>query len=65
VRGLSAVIRIPKVSPGRVATAIRIELRCPDPSANPYLAFAVMLRAGLGEIKNNLPVSAPYEEELH
>src|SRR5919202_1957949 len=34
----SALIRIPQVSPGRVSTATRIELRCPDPSANPYLA---------------------------
>jgi len=61
----SALIRIPKVSPGRVATATRIELRCPDPSANPYLAFAVMLRAGLDGIRNNLPVPAAHEEDLY
>ena len=61
----SALIRIPKVSPGRVLTASRIELRCPDPSANPYLAFAAMLMAGLDGIKNNLPAPAPNEEDLY
>src|SRR5688572_14762501 len=61
----SALIRIPKVSPGRAATATRIELRCPDPSANPYLTFAVMLRAGLDGIKNQVPVPAANEEDLY
>jgi glutamine synthetase len=61
----SALIRIPKVSPGRVATATRIELRCPDPSANPYLTFAVMLRAGLDGIKNQVPVPNANEEDLY
>lgn len=61
----SALIRIPKVSPGRVATATRIELRCPDPSANPYLAFAVMLMAGLDGVQNKLPAPAPNEEDLY
>jgi glutamine synthetase len=61
----SALIRIPKVSPGRVATATRIELRCPDPSANPYLAFAVMLRAGLDGIRNGIPVPPAHEEDLY
>lgn len=61
----SALIRIPQVSPGRVSTATRIELRCPDPSANPYLAFAVMLMAGLDGIKNDVPVPAPAEENLY
>lgn len=61
----SALIRIPQVSPGRVSTATRIELRCPDPSANPYLAFALMLMAGLDGIKNDLPVPVPAEENLY
>jgi glutamine synthetase len=61
----SALIRIPKVSPGRVSTATRIELRCPDPSANPYLAFAVMLMAGLDGIQRDLPVPEPHEENLY
>jgi glutamine synthetase len=61
----SALIRIPKVSAGRVATASRIELRCPDPSANPYLAFAGMLAAGLAGIKNEMPAPDAYEEDLY
>jgi glutamine synthetase len=61
----SALIRIPKVSPGRAATATRIELRCPDPSANPYLAAAVMLRAGLDGIRRELEAPAPNEEDLY
>jgi glutamine synthetase len=61
----SALIRIPKVSQGREATATRIELRCPDPSANPYLAFAAMLAAGLDGIKNNLTVPEATEEDLY
>ncbi len=61
----SALIRIPQVSPGRVETATRIELRCPDPSANPYLAFAAMLMAGLDGIKCDMPVPPPTEENLY
>lgn len=61
----SALIRIPKVSPGRVSTATRIELRCPDPSSNPYLAFAAILMAGLDGIQHNLPVPTPAEENLY
>ncbi len=61
----SALIRIPQTSPGRTESATRIELRCPDPSANPYLAFAVMLKAGLDGIKCNLPVPPPTEEDLY
>ena len=45
----SALIRIPRYSPGR-EHATRLELRCPDPSCNPYLAFAAMLWAGLDGI---------------
>jgi glutamine synthetase len=61
----SALIRVPKVSPGRVATASRIELRCPDPSANPYLAFAAMLMSGLDGIQRDLPVPPATEEDLY
>lgn len=61
----SALIRVPKVSPGRVATASRIELRCPDPSSNPYLAFAAMLMAGLDGIRRDLPVPPATEENLY
>jgi glutamine synthetase len=60
----SALIRVPKISAGKPQSA-RIELRCPDPSCNPYLAFAAMLRAGLDGIQRNLPVPAPVEENLY
>jgi glutamine synthetase len=60
----SALIRVPKISAGKPQSA-RIELRCPDPSCNPYLAFAVMLRAGLDGVQRNLPVPAPVEENLY
>ena len=48
----SALIRIP-ASRG---IGTRTEVRCPDPACNPYLAFAMMLGAGLDGIKNDLPV---------
>jgi len=57
----SALIRIPKAN--NPASA-RLELRCPDPSCNPYLAFAVMLKAGLDGIKNDLPLPPATEENL-
>jgi glutamine synthetase len=59
----SALVRIPKISPTK-PSATRIELRSPDPTCNPYLAFAVMLRAGLDGIKKDLPLPAPIEEDL-
>jgi len=60
----SALIRIPRYSPGR-EKATRCELRCPDPSCNPYLAFAVMLKAGLDGVKKKLSPSEPVEEDLY
>ncbi|MFN0071703.1 MAG: type I glutamate--ammonia ligase [Chloroflexota bacterium] len=60
----SALIRVPQASRGR-PEATRIELRCPDPSSNPYLAFAVMLAAGLDGIRNELEVPRPVEENLY
>ena len=60
----SALIRIPRYSPGR-EQATRAELRCPDPSCNPYLAFAVMLKAGLQGIKENLEPPKPVEEDVY
>jgi len=59
----SALIRVPATSPLDVDST-RIELRCPDPSCNPYLAFAVMLRAGLDGIERELPLVDPVEENL-
>jgi len=57
----SALIRIPRVL---LPAATRLELRCPDPSCNPYLAFAVMLKCGLDGIKNDLPLPEASEEDL-
>jgi glutamine synthetase len=60
----SALIRIPHHSPGRESST-RAELRCPDPSCNPYLAFAVMLAAGLDGIDNGLTAPAPVNEDVY
>lgn len=54
----SALIRIPRYTEGR-DKAVRAELRFPDPSANPYLAFAVMLAAALDGIENKMEPSKP------
>lgn len=60
----SALIRIPKYKKGK-EKATRVELRCPDPSANPYLAFAVMLKAGLDGVRNDLTPPEPVEEDVY
>ncbi len=60
----SALIRIPRYSPGHDQSA-RIELRCPDPSCNPYLAFAAMLRAGLDGIERDLQAPTPINEDVY
>ena len=59
----SALIRIPQWSPGKEKST-RIEIRCPDPSSNPYLAFAVLLKSGLDGIKNNIMPPDPVEEDV-
>lgn len=59
----AALIRVPSVQPGKEAHT-RIELRCPDPSSNPYLAMAVMLAAGLDGIRNKMALPDPLEETL-
>jgi glutamine synthetase len=50
-RNRSALVRVPMYKPGKEGAA-RIELRSPDPACNPYLAFAVMLAAGLRGIED-------------
>ncbi|MDW8319415.1 MAG: type I glutamate--ammonia ligase [Anaerolineae bacterium] len=60
----SALIRVPRVRPAQPQST-RVELRCPDPSANPYLAFAVMLHAGLDGIAKGMQPPAPAEEDLY
>jgi glutamine synthetase len=62
-RNRSALVRVPQYSPGK-EKATRLEIRCPDPSSNPYLAFAVLLKAGLEGIKNNLQPPPPVEEDV-
>jgi glutamine synthetase len=60
----SALIRVPRVNPDRPEST-RLELRCPDPSCNPYLAFAVMLRAGLDGIERELEPPGVSNEDLY
>ncbi len=57
------LIRVPRLSSNPQAT-MRIELRCPDPSCNPYLARAVMLRAGLDGIQRKQPLQAAMDENI-
>jgi len=52
-RNRSDLIRVPMYKPGK-ENATRIEMRSPDPACNPYLAFAVMLAAGLDGIENKI-----------
>ncbi|KPK36521.1 MAG: glutamine synthetase [Nitrospira bacterium SG8_35_1] len=60
----SALIRVPHWFDEK-PNAARIELRCPDPACNPYLAFAVMLAAGLDGIENKMKLSVPVEGDLY
>ena len=60
----SALIRIPQWHKNKPQAA-RCELRSPDPSCNPYLAFSVMLAAGLDGIKRNLKLKEPIEENIY
>ncbi|HZT84071.1 MAG TPA: type I glutamate--ammonia ligase [Gaiellaceae bacterium] len=61
-RNRSACIRIPMYSASPKAK--RIEFRCPDPTANPYLAFSAMLMAGLDGIQRKLDPGAPADFDL-
>ena len=61
----SALIRIPGYLPGLGEQSARCELRCPDPSANPYLAFAAMLAAGLDGMRRDLMPPPPVEENVY
>jgi glutamine synthetase len=62
-RNRSTLVRIPMYKPGK-ETSTRIEFRCPDPACNPYLAFSVMLAAGLEGIKNKYKLPEPIEENI-
>ncbi len=63
-RNRSALIRVPRYSEGREKST-RLELRCPDPSCNPYLAFAVMLATGLEGINEKVEPPSPVEEDVY
>ncbi|WP_336922322.1 type I glutamate--ammonia ligase [Aquipuribacter sp. SD81] len=62
-RNRSAAIRVPIT--GSSPKAKRIEFRAPDPSSNPYLAFAAMLMAGIDGIKNRIEPPAPVDKDLY
>jgi glutamine synthetase len=62
-RNRSALIRVPMYKPGK-SKATRMEFRCPDPACNPYLAFAVMLAAGLKGIEEGYELPDPIEEDI-
>lgn len=63
-RNRSAMIRVPMYKPGKEA-ATRIEFRSPDPACNPYLAFAVMLGAGMDGIDKKMDLPDPIEEDIY
>ncbi len=62
-RNRSAICRIPVYSDS--AKSKRIEFRAPDPSCNPYLAFAALLMAGLDGIRNRIEPPAPIDKDLY
>jgi glutamine synthetase len=62
-RNRSACVRIPITGPNPKAK--RIEFRCPDPSANPYLAFAALLLAGVDGIRNKIEPPTPVDKDIY
>jgi glutamine synthetase len=62
-RNRSAACRIPLVS--KSPKAKRVEFRCPDPSANPYLAFSAILMAGLDGVQNKIEPPDPVDKDLY
>ena len=63
-RNRSDLIRVPEYQPGK-ENATRIEFRSPDPACNPYLAFSVMLAAGLEGIAKDCQPPEPVEENVY
>jgi glutamine synthetase len=63
-RNRTALIRVPLYVQGKEST-VRAELRNPDPAANPYLAFAVMLAAGLDGIEKGLELPPAVEPNIY
>jgi glutamine synthetase len=62
-RNRSDLIRVPQYKPGKEVST-RIEYRAPDAACNPYLAFAVMLAAGLEGIEREYPLGPPTEDDV-
>jgi glutamine synthetase len=62
-RNRSSLVRVPLFKAGHEKST-RVELRSPDPACNPYLAFAVMLAAGLAGIDNKYKLPDPIEENI-
>jgi glutamine synthetase len=63
-RNRSTLVRVPMYKPGK-EEATRVEFRSPDPACNPYLAFSVMLAAGLAGVKNDYELQAPMEKDVY
>jgi glutamine synthetase len=63
-RNRSDLVRVPEYRPGREKST-RIEFRSPDPACNPYLAFSVMLAAGLEGLEKEYEVPEPIEENVY
>ena len=63
-RNRSTLVRIPMYKPGK-EKATRVEYRSPDPACNPYLAFAVMLAAGMAGIKGKYELPPPTEKDVY
>ena len=63
-RNRSTMIRVPMYKPGK-EQATRVEFRSPDPACNPYLAFAVMLGAGMSGIEKKLEIPNSIEEDIY
>jgi glutamine synthetase len=62
-RNRSAAVRIPMYSPSPKSK--RVEFRCPDPTCNPYLAFAAMMMAGLDGIENKIDPGEPLDKNIY
>ncbi|MFC1974055.1 glutamine synthetase family protein [Chloroflexota bacterium] len=63
-RNRADLVRVPQYKPGK-EKATRIEFRSPDPACNPYLAFSVMLAAGLEGIEKGYEIADPVEENVY
>jgi len=63
-RNRSTLVRVPMYKPGK-EKATRIEYRSPDPACNPYLAFSLMLAAGLKGIEEKYDLPDPIEKDVY